>query len=112
VSSAGVYPYGSGPRGCECQKFTPRGVCSIANDHHLGVEVQGQASCQHRTPAAWGTGKGIFHSDGLYPMSVTYNPLVVLRSCHSASKWCKRRLKRNEQLQLYDISDTVLKKLN
>jgi hypothetical protein len=45
-------------------------------------------------------------------MSVTYNPLFVLRSCHSASKWCRRRLKRNEHLHLYDISDTVIKQLN
>jgi hypothetical protein len=44
-------------------------------------------------------------------MSVTYNPLFVLRSCHSASKWCRRRLKRNEHLQLYGISDSVLKQL-
>jgi hypothetical protein len=45
-------------------------------------------------------------------MSVTYNPLFVLRSCHSASTWCIRHLKRNELLQLYDISDSVLKKLH
>jgi hypothetical protein len=91
---------------------SPRGVCSIAHDHHFGVEVQGQASRQHRITAVWSTGQGIFHGDGLYPMGVTYNPLFVLRSCHSASKWCRRRLKRNELLKLYDISDTVLKKLN
>jgi hypothetical protein len=98
--------------GVSVKKTTPRGVCYIAHDHNFGVEVQGQASRQHRTPAVWSTGKGILYHDGLYPMSVTYNPLFVLRSCHSASKWCKRRLKRNEQLQLYDISDTVLKQLN
>jgi hypothetical protein len=87
-------------------------VCSFAHDYNFGLEVQDQASRQHRTPAVWGTGKGIFHGDGLYPMSVTCNPLFVLISWHSASKWCRRRLKRNEQLNLYDISDTVLKQLN
>jgi hypothetical protein len=113
VSSAGVYPYGSSPRGgLSVKKSTPRGVCSIAHDHHFGVEVQGQEYRQHRTPAVWGTGKGIFHGDGLYTMSVTYNPLFVLRSCHSASKWCTKCLKRKEKLQLYGISDTVLKQLN
>jgi hypothetical protein len=45
-------------------------------------------------------------------MSVTYNPLFVLRSCHSATKWCRQRLKRNELLQMYDITDSVLKHLN
>jgi hypothetical protein len=80
--------------GVNVKKSTPRGVCSIAHDHNFGVEVQGQANLQHRTPAVWGTGKSIFHGDGFYPMSVTYNPLFVLRSCHSASKWCKIRLKR------------------
>jgi hypothetical protein len=98
--------------GVTVKKITPRGVCSIAHDHHFGVEVQGQEYRQHRTPAVWGTGKGIFHGDGLYPMSVTYNPLFVLRSCHSTSKWCRRHLKRDEHLQLYDISDRVLKQLN
>jgi hypothetical protein len=98
--------------GVSVKKPTPRGVCSITHDHHFGVELQGQASRQHRTPPVWGTGKGIFHGDGLYPMSVTYNPLFVLRSCHSASKWCNRCLKRNEQLQMYDSSDNVLKQLN
>jgi hypothetical protein len=44
-------------------------------------------------------------------MIVTYNPLFVLRSCHSATKWCSRLLKRNDLLQLYDISDSVLKQL-
>jgi hypothetical protein len=98
--------------GVNVKKSTPRGVCTIAHDHHFGVEVQGQASRQHRTPAFWSTGKGIFHGDGLYPMSVTYNPLFVLISCHYANSWCRQRLKRNELLQLYDISDSVLKQLN
>jgi hypothetical protein len=53
------------------KKSTPRVVCYFAHDHHFGVEVQGQASHQHITPAVWSTGKGIFHGDGLYPMSVT-----------------------------------------
>jgi hypothetical protein len=97
--------------GEDVKNSTPRGVCYFAHDH-LGVEVQGQASRQHRTPAVWSTGKGIFHGDGLYPMSVTYNPLFVLRSCHYATKWCRRRLKRNELLQMYNISDSVLKQLN
>jgi hypothetical protein len=61
VSSAGVYPYGSSPRGgLSVKKSTPRGVCSIAHDHHFGLEVQGRASLQHIAPAVWGTGKGIF----------------------------------------------------
>jgi hypothetical protein len=84
--------------GMSVKKSTPGGVCSIAHDHNFGVEVQGQASHQHRTPTVWGTGKGVFHGDGLYPMSVTYNTLFVLRSCHSASKLCKRCLKREDKL--------------
>jgi hypothetical protein len=99
--------------GVSVKKITPRGLCSIAHDHRFGVELQGQAFRQRRTSAFWVSVKGIFHGDGLYPMSVTYNPLFVLRSCHFASQWCKRRLKRNEQLQLCDISDTdVIKQLN
>jgi hypothetical protein len=98
--------------GVNVKNSTPRGVCSIAHDHHFGVKVQGQASCQHITPAVWSTGKGIFYGDALYPMSVTYNPLFVLRSCHSVSKWCKIGLKRNELIQMYYISDTVLTQLN
>jgi hypothetical protein len=56
--------------GVSVKQSTPRGVCYIAHDHHFRVEVQVQAYLQHRTPAVWGTGKGIFHGDGLYPMSV------------------------------------------
>jgi hypothetical protein len=80
--------------GVNVKKSTTWGMCSIVHDHHFGVEVQGQASRQHRTPADWSTGKGIFHGDGLYPMSVTYNPSFVLRRCHSVTKWCRRRLKK------------------
>jgi hypothetical protein len=36
----------------------------------------------------------------------------VLTKFHSVSKWRRRRLKKNELLQLYNISDSVLKKLN
>jgi hypothetical protein len=87
-------------------------VCSIAHDHHFGVEVQGQASHQHRTPEVWGIGQGIFQGDGLYPTGVNYNPIFVLRSCHAESKWRRRCLKLNENLQLYDMSDSVLKRLD
>jgi hypothetical protein len=65
--------------GVHAKKSTRRGVCSFAHAHHFGVEVQGQASCQHRTPDVWSNGKGIFHGDGLYPISVTYKPMFVLR---------------------------------
>jgi hypothetical protein len=50
--------------GVNVKKSTPRSVCSIAHDHHFGVEVQVQASRKHRTPAVRSTGKGIFHGDG------------------------------------------------
>jgi hypothetical protein len=40
------------------------------------------------------------------------NPLLLLRCCHAESKWCNRRLKLYEQLQLYDISDSVIKPLD
>jgi hypothetical protein len=40
------------------------------------------------------------------------NPLFLLRCCHTESKWFKRRLKLYEQLQLYDISDSVIKPLD
>jgi hypothetical protein len=38
--------------------------------------------------------------------------LLLLRCCHAKSKWCKRRLKWYEQLQLYEISDSVIKPLD
>jgi hypothetical protein len=98
--------------GLRVTQSTPQEVCSIAHDHHFGVEVQEQAARQHKTPEVWGVDEGIFHGDGLYHMGMNCNPLFVLRSCHAESKWCRRRLAFNEQLQLYDVSDSVLKCLD
>jgi hypothetical protein len=45
-------------------------------------------------------------------MNKGLNPLLLLQCCHAESKWCKIRLKLYEQLQLYDISDSVIKPLD
>jgi hypothetical protein len=81
-------------------KSTPRGVCSLAHDRHFGVELQEHIS------------KGVFQRDVMYLMGTRCNALFVLRCCHVESKWYRRMLKVSEQLQIYDISDMVLNRLD
>jgi hypothetical protein len=54
----------------------------------------------------------VYHGYGLFPTNKSRNPLFLLRCCHAEPKWCKRRLKLYEQLQLYDISDSMIKLLD
>jgi hypothetical protein len=60
----------------------------------------------------YGVSPQVFHGDGLFTMNKGRNPFLLLRCCHAESKWCKRRLKLYEQLQLYDISYSVIKPLD
>jgi hypothetical protein len=56
--------------------------------------------------------QGVYHGGGLYAMGTRCSPLFVIRCCHTGSKWCKRRLKLNEKLQVYAIGDSVRKPLD
>jgi hypothetical protein len=93
-------------------KSSARCVSSLDHDHHVGEKVGEQASCQHKKPEVWCISPGVYHGDGLFPMNKGHNPLFLLRCCHAESKWCKIRLKLYEQLQMYDISDSVIKPLD
>jgi hypothetical protein len=93
-------------------KTSARSVSSLAHDHHFGANVGKQASRQHKKPEIWCISPGVYHGDGIFPMNKGRNPLLLLRCCHAESNWCKRRLKLYEQLQLYDISDSVIKPLD
>jgi hypothetical protein len=93
-------------------KTSARSVSYLAHDHHVGAKVGKQASRQPKNPEIWCISPGVYHGDGLFPINKGHNPLLLLRCCHAESKWCKRRLKLYEQLQLYDISDSFIKPLD
>jgi hypothetical protein len=74
--------------------------------------VEEQDSRQHKTPEVWSMCQCMYHGDGLYHMGTSSNPLCVLQCLDAECKWCKRRFKLNDQLQLYDISKSALKPLD
>jgi hypothetical protein len=84
----------------------------LAREHHFGAKLGKQASRQHKKTEIWCISPGVYHGDGLFPMNIGRNPLLLLGCFHAESKWCKRRLKLYEQLQLYEISDSVIRPLD
>jgi hypothetical protein len=54
---------------------------------------------------------GVFHGDGLYPMNRSRSPYFLLRSKYAVSGWCKRRLRVDELLQVYDVNDVICKRM-
>jgi hypothetical protein len=98
-------------KGAIFNKTCAQSVSSLALHHHFGAKVGKQASRQNKKPEIWCISPGVYHEDGLFPLNKGRSPLLLLRCYHAESKWCKRRLKLYEQLQLYDISDSVIKPL-
>jgi hypothetical protein len=44
-------------------------------------------------------------------MNRSRSPYFLLRSKYAVSGWCKRRLKVDELLQVYDVNDVICKRM-
>jgi hypothetical protein len=86
-------------------KKGPRMVSLFCKDHHFGIPVANEVSRRTLTP-------GVYHRDGLYPLSLAKPPHFLLRSCRTSTGWYKRKVEASEVMGLYDVSDTLALALN
>jgi hypothetical protein len=88
-----------------------REVSSVCQYHHFGMYSPPQLSRQHNNPVVVCVSPGVFHGDGLYPMTRSRSPYFLLRSKYAVSGWCKRRLRVDELSQVYDVNDVICKRM-
>jgi hypothetical protein len=111
VSWISVFGQGLKLSGLTAPARAPREVSSLCQDHHFGMDAPPQLSRRHKNPVVVCVSPGVFHGDGLYPMNRSRSPYFLLRSKYAVSGWCKRRLKVDELLQVYDVNDVICKRM-
>jgi hypothetical protein len=111
VSWISVFGHGLNLSGLTAPARAPREVSSVCQDHHFGIDAPPQLSQRHKNPVVDCVSPGVFHGDGLYPMTRSRSPYFLLRSKYALSGWCKRRLRVDELLQVYNVNDVICKRM-
>jgi hypothetical protein len=111
VSWISVFGHGLTLSGIAAPARVPREVSSVCQDHYFGIDTPPQLSRRHNNPVVVCVSPGVFHGDGLYPMTRSRSPYFLLRSKYAASGWCKRRLRVDEILQVHNVNDVICKRM-
>jgi hypothetical protein len=93
VSWISVFGHGLNLSGLTTPARAPWEVSSVCQDHNFGIDAPPQLSRRHNNPVVVCVSPGVFHGDGLYPMTRSRSPYFLLRSKYAVSGWCKRRLR-------------------
>jgi hypothetical protein len=108
-----VFGHGLNLSGLTAPARAPREVSSVCYDHHFGIDAPPQLSRRHKNLVVVCVSPGVFHGDGVYPMTTgsSSSPYFLLRSKYAVLGWCKRRLRVGELLQVYDVNDVICKRM-
>jgi hypothetical protein len=111
VSWISVFGQGLKLSGLTAPERAPREVSYLCQDYHFGMDAPPQLSRRHNNPVVVCVSPGVFHGDGLYPMTRSRSPYFLLRSKYAVSGWCKRHLRVDELLQVYAVNDGICKRM-
>jgi hypothetical protein len=78
VSWISVLGHGLTLSGLTTPARAPREVSYVCQDHHFGIDAPPQLSRRHKNPVVLCISPGVFHGDGVYPMTRSRSPYFLL----------------------------------